>query len=157
MATSAALHAPFGVALDESGNIHVDDTRNQCIRKITHETPAALPSVAQSAKPTECKTTSLPSLTPSGSSCQEIFRPFSKPSCKCEKRLTHRSSQQSAVLEVPPKRNTKLSLLHNCPDDCDVRSLRFSDMPFIMWSRDYHSKLRSSTLWSVAKNQGSRC
>jgi hypothetical protein len=146
MATSAALHTPFGVALNESGNIHVDDTRNQCIRKITHETPTALPSVAQSAKPTECKTTSLPSLTPSSPSCAEIFRPSSKPSCKCEKRPTHRSSQQSAVLEVPPEGNTKRSLFHNRPDACDVRSLRFCDMPFIIWSRDYHSKLWSSTL-----------
>ena len=35
MATSAQLFFPRGVALDESGNVYIADTNNNCIRKVT--------------------------------------------------------------------------------------------------------------------------
>lgn len=37
IATSASLHAPTGVALDNSGNIYIADSLNHCIRKVSTE------------------------------------------------------------------------------------------------------------------------
>ncbi len=37
-ATSAELNAPFSIAVDGAGNLYINDTNNQRIRKVTHAT-----------------------------------------------------------------------------------------------------------------------